>query len=233
MSRKNYPVSASESSQLEGPEARSGMVGEEEKPSLRRKPCRKPGWAAILPEERGCRPEWGLIFRGGKVYCRGYRQSLPERKERAFQEQQTKLVFIGSKLERSREASCGRFFRPFHRDSGIPPQQERKLGLKGADEERFPAMFCREMGTFAHFPDMREYGSSGLSDGRGKQFYGRAVRMEFSGNGIERRKGARPGKAGAEKCPGFFFGLYRAFPKAYVVRADQVRVVAVPVFGPG
>ena len=94
-------------------------------------------------------------------------------------------------------------------------------------------MFCREMGTFAHFPDMREYGSSGLSDGRGKRFYGRAVRMEFSGNGIERRKGARPGKAGAEKCPGFFFGLYRAFPKAYVVRADQVRVVAVPVFGPG
>ncbi|KXT54056.1 hypothetical protein HMPREF3038_00436 [Akkermansia sp. KLE1797] len=57
--------------------------------------------------------------------------------------------------------------------------------------------------------------------------------MEFPGNGMERRKGARPGKAGAEKCPGFFFGLYRAFPKAYVVRADQVRVVAVPVFGPG
>ena len=104
---------------------------------------------------------------------------------------------------------------------------------EGADEERFPAMFCREMGTFAHFPDMREYGSSGLSDGRWKRFYGRAVRMEFPGNGMERRKGARPGKAGAEKCPGFFFGLYRAFPKAYVVRADQVRVVAVPVFGPG
>lgn len=43
---------------------------------------------------------------------------------------------------------------------------------------------------------------------------------------------APDGRAG-KKCSRFFFGLYRAFLKAYVVRADQVRVVAVPVFGPG
>ena len=38
-----------------------------------------------------------------------YRLHPPEKKERAFQDQWIKLVFIGSKLERPREQSCGRF----------------------------------------------------------------------------------------------------------------------------
>ncbi|QAA37291.1 hypothetical protein C1I88_10540 [Akkermansia muciniphila] len=50
-----------------------------------------------------------LIFRDGGVYSCALSAASPEEKERAFQDQWIKLVFIGSKLERPREQSCGRF----------------------------------------------------------------------------------------------------------------------------
>ena len=56
-----------------------------------------------------------------------YRLHPPERKERAFQDQWIKLVFIGSKLERPREQSCGRF--TLFREEGAH-------GLKKEAEER-------------------------------------------------------------------------------------------------
>jgi hypothetical protein len=93
-----------------------------------------------------------------------YRLHPPEKKERAFQDQWIKLVFIGSKLERPREQSCGRF-----------------------------TLF-------------REEGAHDLK----KEAEGRKKQNSF------------------HVC----FGLYREPMKAYVVHADQVRVVAVPVSGP-
>lgn len=90
-----------------------------------------------------------------------YRLHPPEKKERAFQDQWIKLVFIGSKLERPREQSCGRF-----------------------------TLFRKE-------------GACWLEEGRKKQNVRHAR-----------------------------FGLYRKPMKAYVVPADQVRVVAVPIFRP-
>ena len=94
-----------------------------------------------------------------------YRLHPPEKKERAFQDQWIKLVFIGSKLERPREQSCGRF--TLFRGKRAP------IGLK-------------------------------------KEAEGRKKQNSF------------------HVC----FGLYREPMKAYVVHADQVRVVAVPVSGP-
>ena len=183
------------------------MVGEEEKPSLRRKPCRKPGWAAILPEERGCGPEWGLIFRGGEVYCRGYRQSLPERKERAFQEQQTKLVFIGSKLERSREASCGRFFRPFHRDSGIPPQQERKLSLKGLMKNAFPPCSAGRWGRSHTFRICGNTGVPAFPMEDGNDFTGGPSGWNFRGTGWSGERAPGPERPALKNAPVFSLGF--------------------------
>lgn len=87
-----------------------------------------------------------------------------KRRRELFRINGIKLVFIGSKLERPREQSCGRF-----------------------------TLF-------------REEGAHGLK----KEAEGRKKQNAF------------------HVC----FGLYREPMKAYVVHADQVRVVAVPVSGP-
>lgn len=78
--RKNYPVSAAESSQLRDGRRHQGAF---------QNGVDFPGRWRIFMCVIGCIP--------------------PEKKERAFQDQWIKLVFIGSKLERPREQSCGRF----------------------------------------------------------------------------------------------------------------------------
>ena len=69
-----------------------------------------------------------------------YRLHPPEKKERAFQDQWIKLVFIGSKLERPREQSCGRF--TLFREEGAH-------GLKKEAEERNKMLSMSALGFTA------------------------------------------------------------------------------------